>query len=191
MIMNLRKLLLGLALLAGSVSGAMAGDGSEPSLLIYISPHEYNHEVRIGAHPYYTAWVLRGPLVEKAARTALQPLFREVDSCDGSNSADVIVWLKPQLSYNPALGRYYVQIKAQFHLGNANHLATLKATGQYDGFLGSVYVDSQVQQAYADAMQDIVRQYAADANLHEAIRSGLAKGITRSPCGMVPLIHNP
>lgn len=183
-------LLLLTLLLSGGAASALAQDGTEPSVLLYINPHEYSHEVHVGYRPYFSAWIRRGPMLEKAATEALKPNFSKLDLCEGSNTADVIVWLKPSLTYNP-IGRYYARVRANFYLGDGKHLGDLKATGKYDGTMGSSFVEEEVQQAYGNAMQDIARQYAADGKLREAIRSGLAKDITKMPCAMVSMIPKP
>jgi hypothetical protein len=114
-----------------------------------------------------------------------------VGLCQGSDVSDVVVWLIPQLTYNPLIGRYYAQVKAQFHLGNAKYLATLKATRHYDGFIGSSYSTNQAQLAFEAAMQDIMQQYAADAQLQETVRSTVSSGVVGAPCALVGMIPNP
>jgi len=176
--------------LTGGAASALAQDRTEPSVLIYINPNEYSHEVHVGYRPYFSAWISRGPMLEKAATDALKPHFSEAGLCEGNNTADVIVWLKPSLTYNP-IGRYYARVRAKFYLGDGKHLGDLKATGKHDGAMGSSFVEEEVRQAYDNAMQDIARQYAADGKLHEAIRSSLAKDITKMPCAMVSMIPKP
>jgi hypothetical protein len=191
-IMIKQIMLVGLLLLmpAGATTARADGDRS-PSLLIYISPAEYSYETRIGVLPYYSFWVLKGPILERAAMNAIKPHFDRVELCQGSNTAEAIIWLTPQLTYNPTIGRYYAQVRAQFYLGNAKRLTTLNATGHYDGFIGSSYAANQIQQAFEAAMQEIMRQYAADAGLQEAIRSVASSGLPGAPCALVGMIPNP
>lgn len=174
----------------GFMTSAAAAETPAPSLLIYINPQEYSHEVRLGYLPYFSAWVRRGPLVEKAAKSMLTPLFKDIALCEGSNAADLIVWLKPQLAYNP-IGGYSAKVVAQFHLGNGKHLGNLTGHGKYYRSMDSGHVEEHAQQAYNDAMQDIARQYPTDNNLLDAIRSGLAKDYTKAPCAMVSMVPTP
>jgi hypothetical protein len=144
----------------------------------------------VGYKGYFSAWIRRGPMLEKAAMDALKPHFGAIDMCDGNNTADVIVWLKPQLTYNPVSG-YYAKVSARFHLGDGKRLGGLKATGKRDSPMGSIYVEDHVQQAFDNAMQDIARQYAADGRLREAIRSAMSKDMTKAPCNVATMIPNP
>lgn len=172
-----------LAVLLCLAGTAMAEERAK--LLIYISPHEYEHPVQLGIMPYFNTWIERGPLVQEASREALAPHFASVGVCDGSNAGDVIAWVKPQLTYNPSSRFYYAKVKVQFHLGDGRHLGTLKAEGQRNGFIDSAFINSDVRKAYDAAMQDIARQYAADAALQQAVHDGLAKDFTRAPCSIV------
>lgn len=183
-----RYLLVGLlALLPTCLTGAIAGEAHAPSMLIYIDPQEYAHDVRLAIHPYYGAWVKKGQLLETAALGAMQSNSNAVGLCEGNNSADVIVWLIPQLSYNP-VGGYYAQVKARFYIGDARYAATLKALGQHDGNIDSAYITDWAQLAFIAAMQDIMKQYATDSRLQETIRSSMANDVPHAPCAMVSII---
>ncbi len=179
-----------------SVLLALAGQGSAhaeglPEALIYISPHEYTHEVRLGVPPYFSGWVMKGPAVEAAARDALGPLFSKVDLCDGTSGADVLVWVKPQLTYNPGVKRYYAKVKAQFHLGSGKQVGVYKAMGEREGAIGSAYANQQVQQAFDEAMRDVVRQFTADTSAQQAIADARAANQPKAPCALIGAIPNP
>jgi hypothetical protein len=180
-----------LAMLLGMVSGGQAMAEDQADALIYISPHEFSHEVRLGVPPYFSRWILNGPMVEAAAHDALAPHFSNVALCDGTSGADVLVWVKPQLTYNPGIRRYYAKIKAQFHLGSGKQIAVYKATGEQDGAIGSVYADQTVQQAYALAMKDIVSQYLADPAAQQAVAAAKSQHQTKAPCALIGAIPNP
>lgn len=178
------------ALLGFSAAGlAIAED--KPDALIYISPHEFSHEVRLGVPPYFSKWILKGPAVEAAAREALAPLFSSVELCDGVSGADALVWVKPNVSYNPGIKRYYAQIKAQFHLGNGKQFAVYKATGEWDGTIGSVYADQSVQQAFNVAMREIVQKYLADTAAQQALATAKAQNQAKVPCALIGAIPKP
>ena len=176
-----------LGLLAADLS--MAED--QPEALIYISPQEYSHEVRLGVPPYFSRWMLKGPAVEAAARETLAPHFSSVALCDGVSGADVLVWVKPNITYNPGIKRYYAQIKAQFHLGSGKQFGAYKATGEVEGAIGSAYADQAVKQAFSLAMQDIVRQYLADTAAQQTLTAALAQHQTKVPCALIGAIPNP
>jgi hypothetical protein len=177
--------------LLGLLSSGLAVAENKPEALIYISPHEYSHEVRLGVPPYFSKWMLKGPAVEAAAREALAPHFSSVALCDGVSGADVLVWVKPNVTYNPGIKRYYAQIKAQFHLGSGKQFGVYKATGEVEGAIGSVYADQAVKQAFTLAMQDIVRQYLADSAAQQALATALGQSQTKVPCALIGAIPKP
>lgn len=176
-------------LLTLTVSSAMAED--KPTLLIYQSPQEYTHEVRIGMMPYYARWVLKGPSVNAAALAAFGPHFAEVGRCDGASGADVLVWLRPSINYNPVSHSYYAKVTGQFHLGNGKYLGTLKATAEQPGSIQTVYADQLVRKAFDTAMQDIARQYVADSALQQSVAEARAGDMTKAPCAIIGAIPNP
>lgn len=182
-----RRIIAGLLLLVAMNAGA----DDLPTLLVYQNPQEYSHEVRVGMMPYFSRWVLKGPAVDAAALAAFAPHFSEVGRCDGASGADVLVWLRPRIHYNPVASRYYAQVTAQFHLGNGKYLTTLKTTGEQPGPVQTVYADELVRKAFDTAMQDIARQYAADAAIQQAIADARAQDITRAPCAIIGAIPNP
>ncbi len=182
-----RRTILAAMLLA--TTGALADE--PPTLLIYQSPQEYTHEVRIGMMPYFSSWVLKGPSADAAAAAAFAPHFSEVGRCDGASGADVLVWLRPRISYNPVASTYYAQVTAQFHLGSGKYLATLKTTGEQSGSIQTLYADDLVRKAFDTAMQDIARQYAADAGMQQAIADARAQDMTKAPCAIIGVVPNP
>jgi hypothetical protein len=162
---------------------ARAGEG-KPDLLLYINPDEYTHEVRLGIVPIYIIWARNGPALEAAARAALEPHFGSVGMCEGSDGADVVVWLRPQLTYSPNFEKFYAKVTARFFRADGKPIGKLQATGEALGLRGlRTTVDAQVQQAYHHAMQQIAAQYASDTQLQQAIDPDL----TRAPCAMVAL----
>ena len=173
----------------GTARLGMAADKADA--LIYISPNEFSHEIRLGVPPYFSKWILNGPAVEAAAREALAPHFASVALCDGVSGADVLVWVKPNLSYNPGIKRYYAKLKVQFHLGSGKQFAVYKATGDQDGAIGSAYAEQQVQQAFNTAMVDIVQQYLADAAAQQLLGDAISKNQIKVPCALIGAIPNP
>jgi hypothetical protein len=159
--------------------------------LIYISPQDFSHEVRLGTPPYFSRWVLKGPAVQAAAQEALSSYFSPVALCDGVSGADVLVWVKPNLSYNPGIRRYYAKLKVQFHSGNGKQVAVYKAMGEQDGAIGSVYADDDVRKAFDAGMRQIMQQFQADANAQQALAAAKAANPTKAPCALIGAIPNP
>lgn len=163
----------------------------KPSLLIYQNPQEYAHEVRLGLLPYYSRWVVKGPAVSAAARQALADSFASIDICDGSSTADVLVWLRSSISYNPMPGLYYTKVTAQFHLGSGKYLGTLQGEGRQSGPLLSVYADDLVRMAFDAAMRDIAAQYAANAPMQQAVAAAQVGDDTKAPCALIGALPHP
>lgn len=174
-------LLLGGTLL---VCAAARAEEAKPNLVIYIAPHEYSHEVRLGIIPVYIIWARNGPALERAARSALKPHFNEIELCQGSNAGDVVVWLKPELRFSGLYATYSADVTAQFYRADGKPIGTLQATGYQQSTIGTLMIQEHVQMAYDKAMQEIARKYAADHALQQAIDPTVA----RSPCAMAPLI---
>jgi len=130
-----------------------------------------------------------GPKLVKSA-VALKPYFRETGMCEGGKVSDLVVWLKPNLAYNPVDG-YHAKVSADFFLGNGKRLGNLTATAKHRGWMGSVFAEDEVQQAFDAAMQDIARQYAADNKLAESIHAALAKDFARVSCAVGVLLPAP
>jgi hypothetical protein len=182
-----------LVLLLGFCATATAGESPEnsrePDALGFISQQEYLHEAHVSFRLRFSLWVMLGPVLEKSA-VALKPHFRSFGMCADSNASDVVVWLRPYLSYNPIDG-YHARVDADFYLGNGKRMGSLTTTAVQRGWMGSVFAEDEVQKAFDAALQDIARQYAVDGKLHEAIRAGLAKGIARVPCHLSVLAPPP
>lgn len=170
-----------LVLLSFPVLGAEGAQTiREPDALVFISQQEYLHEAHVSFRARFSLWVKLGPKLEQSA-TALAPQFSSFSLCESGKSADVVIWLRPHLAYNPVNG-YHAKVDADFYLGNGNRLGSLTATAIQRGWMGSVFAENEVQQAFDKAVQEIASQYAADSKLHEAIRSGMARDIARVPC---------
>lgn len=154
--------------------------------LIYIDPLEYTHEIKLW-HFYYDYWFSQGKTVEPIALAALAPLFSESSMCEGGKAADVVVWIKPHMFYNPHMTTFYGTIVAQVYSGNGRLLGRYKAEAERRGFL-DVYPLQKVQEAYTAPMQEVARLIQADVNLQAMLAQGLPASETRLPCGVVPVL---
>jgi hypothetical protein len=169
--------------LAGSAVAA-----EPPSLLIYINPQEYSHEVKLGLQPIINKWVARGPATEAAALKVLAPHFKSVDVCEGNKAANVIASIKPYLSYSAAPERYNTKVSVRFYRTDGKLLGRIKTSGKHDASLNSVFVDNDVRLAFEDAMQNMVKLYTTDQKLQDAIHQAQQEDLTPMPCEMVGAI---
>ena len=154
--------------------------------LIYIDPQEYTHEIKLW-HFYYDYWFSQGRAVEPVALDALKPLFAETAMCKGNNAADILIWIKPGMFYNPHMTTFYGKIVAKVYSGSGKPVATYKANVQHGGYL-DVLPKEQVKAAYQAAMQKIVGRMQADRALQALIARGLPESETRMPCSMVAVL---
>ncbi len=175
-----------LALIILCLAGAARAE-DKPSLLLYISP-SYTQEIRLGVQPYYGVWVDRVDAAKSAAHKHLAPFFSSINACEGINVGDMIAKIKPQLTYNPMLGFIQAQVKIEFNLGDGRDLGTLSAVGQQFVYIDSPFVQDDTRKAFDKAMQGIAEQYAADTQLQQSIRAGLASDFKRPPCGIIGLV---
>jgi len=115
-------------------------------------------------------------------------LFAETSMCDSGGAADLIVWIKPHMFYNPHMTVFYGKIVAEVFSGSGKPLATYKAKAQRNGFL-DVQPAQQIKATYRDAMREIVRKMRADTSLMALSEHGLPESETRMPCNMVAVLH--
>lgn len=173
-------LLLGLS----AVSAVHAEEAAKPDLLMIIAPKEYTHEVRLGFVPHYVVWGRKGPALEKAARNAFGPSFGNIGMCESSETADAILWLQSDLSYNPMMMTYYAKVTAALFRADGKKIETFTATGTAKDFYGSRLIETHIQSAYDHALKEIGAQFAANTTAQQVIDRSLAK----APCALVTLV---
>jgi hypothetical protein len=156
-------------------------------VLVYIDPQEYNHQVKLWAF-YYGYWFSRGEAVEPIAVSALKTIFPDTSMCESNLAADMVVWIKPDMFYNPHMTTYYGKVTAQFYSGSGKPIATFRAPVQHQGFLDVVPAE-QIGSIYKEAMQDVIRQMQEDNAMQAFVSQGLPEGETKMPCNMVSILQ--
>ncbi len=184
------KLMAGILLIGLSIPTALAEEtapGTQAaSLAIFLAPHEIEHPVQLRDKWFGRYWINRGEIVLAVAKNSFHPLFREVSTCDGTNTADVITWIKPQLFFNPQMNVYYAKLKVNFYRADGTHIGTLKSQAQRDGFV-DVALYQNVYLLFDNAFSKIVDQFSKDTSMQEAIRQSMAAHMTPAPCAIVGL----
>lgn len=178
----MKSVIAALLLLAGI--SAVQAEEAKPELSMIIAPREYTHEVRLGFVPYYVVWGRKGPALEQAARTAFGPKFGSIEMCETNETADAILWLQSDLSYNPMMMTYFAKVTATLYRADGKKIETFTATGTSKDFYGTRQIDSYIQTAYDRALTDIAAQFAAHPTAEQAIDRTLPK----SPCALVTLV---
>lgn len=167
---------------ANAVNGA---NSTNAGTLMYISPNDYNHSVRL-LHPYYDYWFAQGPLLEPVALKALQKDTPDVGICKANETADTIIRIKPHLFYNPQMRVFHSKIVATAYSGGGQLLGTYVGEAQQ---LGLTSVDNAtqayIQRAYKAAMQNLMTKLSV-AKLAEHHHSE-----QKLPCGMIGAQEEP
>lgn len=165
-----------LAMLVAATSNTYAADAQTKTLL-YISPNDYSHGMRL-LHPYYDYWVTQGPLVEPIAFEALKAKDSELAMCNGNETANTIIRIKPHLFYNPQLQVYHSKLVASVYSGSGALLGTYIGEAQQQGYTsidnGTLF---HINKVYTLAMQDLMTKLQFNP---ERIETG-----SKLPCGMI------
>ncbi len=153
--------------------------------LIYISPNDYNHSVRL-LHPYYDYWFAQGPLLEPVALKALQKDSPEIGLCKANETANTVIRIKPHLFYNPQMRVYHSKLVATAYSGSGQLLGQYVGEAQQPGLTG---VDNAtqfyIQRAYQLAMQDLLTKLSVTQLAQHASTSPTL------PCGMIGAQEEP
>ena len=182
----LRKIVLMLLVLGAGVPALAADIQPAGRVLVYISPQEYTHDIKLW-HFYYSYWFNQGSVIEPIALETLRPVFADVGMCSGNKASDMVVWIKPRMFYNPHMTVYYGSILANVYSGSGKFLGAYKGEAQRNGFL-DVKPAQQISAAYRGALQDMVRKMQADGALQTLAMQGLAANETAMPCSMVAIL---
>ncbi len=154
----------------------------KPSTLLYISPNEYNHSLVL-LTPYSDGyWFEQGPLLEPIAFEALKAKDSNLAMCNGSETADTIVRVKPYLFYNPWPAIYYATLVATVYSAGGEALGVYTGEGEQIGpgpAVLEITAESNISKAYALAMQDLMTK------LQIKPMSERKKVETILPCGII------
>lgn len=170
------SLFLGLLLVPLSMP-AQAVEAKSGTLL-YISPLEYSHSVRL-LSPYYDYWFEQGPIVEPIALAALNKRGDAVTMCKNNETADTIVRLKPFLFYNPQMQVYHSKVEATVYSGSGDVLGTYVGEAQQMGY-NSINTATRfhIEKVYNKAMNNLVAKL-------DLKPSATTAGTQKLPCGII------
>lgn len=155
---------------------------SKSSTLLYISPTEYNHSVRL-LSPYYDYWFEQGPIVEPIALQALKANDASLSMCKANETADTIIRLKPRLFYNPQMRVFYSKLEATVYNGGGELIGNYAGEAQQQGFASIDHATSyHIKKAYALAMKDLMNKIdlKADSKI-----DGKTASASKLPCGLI------
>jgi hypothetical protein len=155
-------------------------------VLVYIDPQEYTHQIKLW-HFYYSYWFSQGEAVEPIAVDALKTIFPDTSMCESTLAADMVIWIKPGMFYNPHMFTYYGRITARIYSGSGKPIATFREDVERQGFL-DVMPAAQVGSTYKNAMQGIIRQMQEDNAMKAFVSQGVPESETKMPCSMVSIL---
>lgn len=180
-----------LVLAAGAMltmtGGLQAKEAESAEMLVYISPDEYNYSNRLSHYNFRDYWYEQGPVVEPYVSKILDAELGNVSLCEAGKTANTLVWLKPNMTYNSTLRTFNGKITAQVYSGSGKQLATYVGESRRDSYLDIVPA-YQVNEAYKAAMLNLVAKMKADESLQTAMESELAAGESSTSCAMLPLL---
>lgn len=160
-----------------------AAQSAPANMLIYISPQEYTHSVKLWQY-FDDYWFEQGPAVEPLAKSMLAEEYGEVAMCQANSEGKSLVWLKPRMYYNPQMKMYYGEIKASTFTSNGEPLANYIGESKKHGFL-DVYPQQQIETVYKMAMQNLIGKMREDQNLKTVAAEGVNNTDAANACATV------
>ena len=173
--------------LLSAVGAAQAKEAAATDMLVYISPDEYKHSNRLSHYNLREYWYEQGPMVEPYVSQVLGTELGSVGLCQAGETANTLVWLKPNMTYNPTLQRFNGTVTAEVYAGNGQSLGTYVGKSRRDSFLDIVPA-YQLDIAYRAAMEDLAAKMKADQRLQTAMKESTVNGGNSTSCAMLPLL---
>jgi hypothetical protein len=183
--MNMKH--LGFALML-AVAPVLA-QAAPANMLIYISPQEYTHSVKLWQY-YYDYWFEQGPAVEPLAKAMLSEEFGDVSMCTAGSDGKSLVWIKPRMYYNPQMKTFYGEITANTFTSNGEPLAEYIGESRKHGFL-DILPRQQVESVYRMAMHDLVVKMREDQHLKSIAADGANNADAATACATVAALPPP
>lgn len=172
---------------AGGMQAAQAKEATSADMLVYISPDEYKHPNRLSHYNFREYWYEQGPVVEPYVSKILDAELGDVGLCQAGETANTLVWLKPDMTYNSTLRTFNGKVTAQVYSGSGKELGTYVGESRRNSFLDIVPA-YQVNEAYKEAMHNLADKMKADQSLQTAMKTAVPAGEKSTPCAMLPLL---
>jgi hypothetical protein len=172
--------------LASSANATVEQAAAPANMMIYIAPAQYEHPIKLW-HFYFSYWFEQGPLAEAAAEKVLGSEFGHVAMCTSNEAGNTLIWLKPNMFYNPHMTTYYGTVTANVYSGSGKPLGTFVGESQKSGFL-DVATKDQIKATYTLALQDLATKLNANPAFQQLVKQGIPASETSSPCSMVTML---
>ena len=156
------KLILAFSLLSLSYIpfSYAAANPQSGNIAVHIAKRNYFHPVRF-LHPYLDVWHMKGPLAEKAAMSALQTRFSNINECSDKSEASVVLLLEPNIFYNAQLQVFHTEFIARAYTNDGEPIAQVRRETQQLGMLNST-PEFFIEKGYTSAMNQTIEALLAD-----------------------------
>ncbi len=155
---------------------------AKSNTLLYISPMEYSHSVRL-LSPYYDYWFEQGPIVEPIALEALKASDASLAMCTANEKGDTVIRLKPRIFYNPQMQVYHSKLEATVYSGSGEVIGSYSGEAQQQGYASiDTATKYHIKKAYVLAMRDLMRNIKLQPLNNTADQTATA---SKLPCGMI------
>ena len=181
----LKQVIVGLSLLGLSV---VASATPNAKLQVYISPQDYSSAVKLWQY-YGDFWFYQGAIVEPIASKSLKEAFGDVTMCKGTQTGNALMWLRPNMFYNPQVRVYYATMTAYIYDANGKPVNQVVGESQVVGDL-DVRPTEAIMKTYHLAMDNLVTKLKADKAVTTAFSSDIAAGETYAACSSIPNLPN-
>lgn len=153
---------------------------------VYISPYEYTNQIKLW-HFMKDYWFAQGPLIEPVVTRTLSAKLGETVMCEAGVTANVLLWVKPRMFYNPHMRNFYGTINAVVYTGGGKAIASYTGESRYSGDLDILPANS-VQVAYDLAIQQVADKIQADPVIKKLIDEGISSRESYTPCAMIAVL---
>lgn len=162
---------------------------AENTVLMYIQPFEYSHEIKL---QHYTTeyWFAQGSIVEPIVKESLAKTFGNVVMCEGNQEGKILVWVQPRMFYNGQLQVFYGQVTANVYSGVGKLLGTYVGESSQHGSL-NIQPDYWLNLAYTGAVENMQIKMQADTHLQTILNQPAELSASETPCSMVALLPVP
>lgn len=185
----MKKQLVSLLFLYSAMTSSSSSFADEQaSMLLYIQPIEYTHGINLW-QPYRNYWINQGEFVEPIAIEKLRQSYTNISMCEGSQSGKALIWLQPNLFYNPQVQVFYGELTAKVYTGLGKLVGTYVGESKVHGFL-NIQADHWISKTYHVAMENLITKMHADTKL-EHLSTQTSTEATETPCSMVTLLPTP
>ena len=177
-------LLLGLQSYAAFTYAAEPASGDD--VLMYIAPVEYSNPIRVTSY-FRDYWYHQGPMVEPMALAKISQAYGKTAFCDAKQSGKMLVWVKPEMFYNPQMQSFFGSATIQVYTGLGKHVGTYEGESSVRGFM-DIKPLRWIEQSYAFALDDAITKMQADTELQRVFEQAATVNAESTPCSMISLL---